>query len=529
MNTELEMARMHLQQKVKELEEQIAERERAESEMKKSEQKWRSLFENLPGGSYIVNHDCIIEDVNDVLCDVTGYRRDELIGQQCTIICPKGPHKCPIFDLGNDRIDNNETSVRAKRGTLVPVIKSARRIPIGDKEVIVENFQDITDRKHLEEQLHNARKMEAVGQFAGGVAHDFNNILTAIIGYGTLLRAKLPEGGPCLARVNQILSAAEKASNLTRSLLTLGKKRVAELAPLCLNECVTGIEGLLRSLIPEDMEFEVRLDEDILTIMGDKTQIEQILINLITNARDSMPDGASVTLSLSSFHMNQAFVETRGFGRPGKYAVLTVTDTGEGMDSETRERIFEPFYTTKGTGKGAGLGLAIVYGVSRQHNGFVEVFSETGKGSSFLVYLPLIEDARREIVAEEDTKDLSGKETVLVAEDEDSVRDLVCAVLENNGYKVLSASNGMEAVAKFREHREVVDLALFDVIMPGMNGKDAFDEIRKMAPEAKVLFMSGYTGNILNSKGIMEEGLTFIAKPVSPGKLLGKIRSILDA
>jgi PAS domain S-box-containing protein len=307
MNSELETARSQLQDKVMELENQMGERERAESELKTSEQKWHSLFENLPGGSFTVNDNYIIEDVNDVLCAVTGFRREELIGQLCGIICPKGPHKCPIFDLGQERIDNNETAVKARDGKLVPIIKSARRIPVGHKDVIVENFQDITDRKYLEEQLHHASKMEAVGQLAGGVAHDFNNILTAIIGYGTLLQTRFPAGDPSRAKVDQILGAAERASNLTRSLLTLSRKRVVELQPLRLNDCVSGMEGLLSRLIREDIEFRTLVPEEVLTVLGDKTQVEQILINLITNARDSMPEGGAVTLRLTSMEMHDGF------------------------------------------------------------------------------------------------------------------------------------------------------------------------------------------------------------------------------
>jgi PAS domain S-box-containing protein len=528
MNSDLITARSALQEKVRELESQFGERERAEAELKTSEEKWHSLYENLPGGSFTVNDNYIIEDVNDVLCAVTGFTRAELVGQRCGIICPKGPHKCPIFDLGKERIDNNETAVKAKDGRLVPIIKSARRIPFGNSDVIVENFQDITDRKHLEEQLHHARKMEAVGQLAGGVAHDFNNILTAIIGYGTLLQMGFPEGDPSRAKVDQILGAAERAAELTRSLLTLSRKRVVELQPLLLNDCVSEMKGLLSRLIREDIEFRTDIAVEPLTVMGDKTQMEQILINLVTNARDSMPDGGVVTLRLTLLEMDEGFVGNRGFGNPGRYAVLTVGDTGFGMDEETRERIFEPFYTTKAMGKGTGLGLAIVYGIAQQHNGFVEVLSAPGEGSTFHVYLPLAEAACSaiEIVAEAET--LQGTETILLAEDEEAVRELVRSVLEDSGYRVLAAHNGMEAVEKFSEHGGRIDLLVFDVIMPKMNGKDAYDQIRKEAPGVRALFMSGYTGDILNNKGIIDEGLSFIAKPVAPGQLLRKIRTILD-
>jgi len=529
MNTEMVSARADLQEKVRELEEQIWERERAEQDLKKSEEKWHSLYENLPGGCFTVNDQYVIEDVNDVLCAVTGYAREDLIGQLCGIICPKGPHKCPIFDLGKERIENDETAVKARDGNLVPIIKSARRIPVGTRDVIVENFQDITDRKLLEEQLQHARKMEAVGQLAGGVAHDFNNILTAIIGYGTLLQMKIAEEDPLRGKVDQILGAAERAADLTRSLLTLSRRRVVELLPVVLSDCVTDLEGLLSRLIREDIDFRTEIVVGPLTVMGDKSQLEQILINLVTNARDSMPDGGSLLLRLDRREMDESFVHHHGFGEPGKYAVLEVSDSGMGMDRQTRERIFEPFFTTKRIGKGTGLGLAIVYGIVQQHNGFIEVTSEEGIGSTFHVYLPEIESKSPCDSLPGEAEPAGGTETILLAEDEQTVRALVRSVLEKYGYTVLVADNGADAVERFREHRDGIDLLILDVIMPKMNGKDVFNLIRSEAPQMKALFMSGYTGDILSNKGILEEGLSFISKPVPPKSLLRKVRLVLEA
>ncbi|MRR56692.1 MAG: response regulator [Deltaproteobacteria bacterium] len=529
MNTEMVSARADLQGKVRELEEQIRERERAEQDLKNSEEKWHSLYENLPGGCFTVNDQYVIEDVNDVLCAVTGYAREDLIGQLCGIICPKGPHKCPIFDLGKERIENDETAVKASDGNLVPIIKSARRIPVGSRDVIVENFQDITDRKLLEEQLQHARKMEAVGQLAGGVAHDFNNILTAIIGYGTLLQMKIVEEDPLRGKVDQILGAAERAADLTRSLLTLSRRRVVELLPVVLSACVTDMEGLLSRLIREDIDFRTDIVVGPLTVMGDKSQLEQILINLVTNARDSMPDGGSLLLRLDRREMDESFVHHHGFGQPGKYAVLEVSDSGMGMDRQTRERIFEPFFTTKRIGKGTGLGLAIVYGIVQQHNGFIEVTSEEGIGSTFHVYLPEIESKYPCDSLPGEAEPAGGTETILLAEDEQTVRALVQSVLEKYGYTVLVADNGADAVERFREHRDRIDLLILDVIMPKMNGKDVFNLIRSEAPRMKALFMSGYTGDILSNKGILEEGLSFISKPVPPKALLRKVRLVLEA
>lgn len=529
MNRELTAARAELQGKVKELEDEIGERQRAEDKLKSSEKKWHSLYENLPGGSFTVNRDYIIEDVNDVLCSITGYSKEELIGRKCGVICPKGPHKCPIFDLGKERIENDETAVKARDGKLVPIIKSARRISVDDQDVIVENFQDITDRKHLEDQLNHAGKMEAVGQLAGGVAHDFNNILTAILGYATLLRLQLPADGPERAKVEQIIGGAERAADLTRSLLTLSRKQVVELRPVDVNTCVTGMQGLLTSLVPEDIEFTIDLADDRLVVMGDKSQLEQILINLVSNARDSMPEGGKLTLRLERCEVNDVMYQNHVSIVPGIYVMLSVSDTGIGMDEQTRERIFEPFYTTKAMGKGTGLGLAIVYGIVQQHNGYIFVTSESGSGSVFTVFLRDIEAEPVDVPVAGKPEPVGGGETVLLAEDELSVRDLIRSVLEEFGYTVLLAENGEEALRIFEENRERIDVLIFDVIMPKKNGKEAYDMIRALDPSIPALFMSGYTGDVLNNKGIREEGLNFLAKPVSPEQVLRKVRLLLDA
>jgi CheY-like chemotaxis protein len=289
------------------------------------------------------------------------------------------------------------------------------------------------------------------------------------------------------------------------------------------------MEGLLTRLIREDIEFRTEMASGALMVMGDRSQLEQVLINLVTNAGDSMPEGGALTLSLAQTEIDGAFIEGNGFIQAGSYAVITVADTGTGMDEETRERIFEPFYTTKGVGKGTGLGLAIVYGIVKQHNGYIRVASEPGEGAEFRVYLPLIE---AQPVAQQPPptgEPLEGSETVLLAEDEQTVRDLMRSILEEHGYTVLEAVNGMEAVEHYSMHRNLVDLLVMDVIMPKMNGKDAIDAIRRVSPDVKVLFTSGYTGDVLNNKGIEEEGLHFVAKPVVPRELLRKVRHILDS
>ncbi len=493
-----------------------------------AEKKWHSLFTNLPGGSFAVNSDYIIEEVNDVVCRLTGYAREELIGKPCGIICPKGPHYCPIFDLGKESIDNNETAVKARNGHHVPVIKSVRRIQAGTGDLVVENFHDITDRKLLEEQLGHAQKMEAVGQLAGGVAHDFNNILTAIIGYGNLLQMKLSGNEALSNYVSQILYSAERAANLTGSLLAFSRKQIVSLQEVSLNEIIGRAEKLLSRLVREDIEIGVLTGPDCV-VRADAMQIEQVLMNLVTNARDSMPDGGLITIGTEQVTLDAEFVRSRGYGAPGRYVMISVSDSGKGMEESIRERAFEPFFTTKETGKGTGLGLAIVYGIVKQHEGYIEVSSEPGKGSTFRIYLPIIADLVRQEEPAATGEFPRGTETVLLAEDETVVRTLARSVLEEFGYTVIEAVDGADAVDRFRDHNERIQLVILDVIMPKMNGKLAHDRIKTIRPDTKVLFMSGYAGDILNNRGILEENLSFVPKPLEQGLFLKKIRELLDS
>jgi two-component system cell cycle sensor histidine kinase/response regulator CckA len=492
-----------------------------------AEEKWHSLYYNLPGGSFTVNDRYIIEDVNDVLCSVTGYKKEELVGQKCGIICPKGPHKCPIFDLGKERIDNDETSVKGKDGRLVPIIKSARRVPSGKREMIIENFQDITDRRKLEEQLRHAQKMEAIGQLAGGVAHDFNNILTAIIGFANLLQMKMENRDPLARFVDQIMYSAERAANLTGSLLAFGRKQVLELRPVSINESIRKAETLLSRLVREDIVIRAVTGADCV-IMADTIQIEQILMNLVTNARDAMPEGGLIVIGTERVELDEEFVRTNGYETPGTFVVVSVSDTGEGMDANIRERIFEPFFTTKETGKGTGLGLSIVYGIVKQHKGYINVYSEIGKGTTFRIYLPVICDDSEGLEIREATDLPRGSETILLAEDEPTVRNLTGTVLEEFGYQVIVAEDGITAVEKFKENGDRISLLVTDVIMPGKNGREVCNELRKIRPDLKVLFMSGYSGDILNRNGVLEENLNFISKPITNSVLLCKVRDLLD-
>ncbi len=400
---------------------------------------------------------------------------------------------------------------------------------------LVFTLLNVTERRRMEdalrkseEQLYHARKMDAMGRFAGGITHDFNNILTAIIGYGSMVQMKLKEDDPVMNYVKQILASSEKAANLTKSLLAFSRKQIISPKPVNLNEIIKGIEKLFRRLIGEDIGLRIIPADVDLTVMADIGQIEQVLMNLATNARDAMPDGGHLTMETSVVEIGEEYLRRGLFERKGRYALLTVTDTGIGMDEKTRERIFEPFFTTKEVGKGTGLGLAIVDGIINQHNGYINVYSEPGRGTTFKMYLPLIEGEIKEIQQDVIPAIKGGTETLLLAEDDTDVRSLIKDILESYGYKVIDAADGEDALRLFHKNREDIRMAILDVVMPRKNGREVYEEIKRIVPDIKVLFMSGYTADIISEKGILKAGLDFISKPVSPKDLLKLVREILD-
>lgn len=389
--------------------------------------------------------------------------------------------------------------------------------------------EDITEKKRLEEQLRHSQKLEAVGQLAGGVAHDFNNILTAIIGYGNLLLMKKGDDEVVRNYAEHVLTLSEKAAHLTQSLLVFSRKQVINPQPLEVNSLIRRVEKILARIIGEDIDLRADLAEGEITVRADSTNLEQIFMNLATNARDAMhPGGGVLSISTGVVELGHDFVSMHGYGAPGRYAAISVSDTGCGMDEETQKRIFEPFFTTKEVGKGTGLGLAVVYGIIKQHNGYVNVYSTPGIGSTFRIYLPIIEESAAARVNEEPVEIRGGTETILLAEDETEVREVNRSMLEEFGYTVIEAVDGEEAVEKFRERGAGVDLLLFDLMMPRKNGREALDEIRRARPDVRAIFMSGYAADIMRAKGALAAGTEFISKPASPGELLKKVREALD-
>jgi signal transduction histidine kinase len=390
----------------------------------------------------------------------------------------------------------------------------------------IESMRDITEVKRLEAQLRQAQKMESVGTLAGGIAHDFNNILTTLIGYATITQMKMGKNNPLRSHVDQILSASQKAADLTRSLLTFSREQPVSLIPLDINNTIKAAKKLLKRLLTEDIELRTSLTKDDTVVMADKSQMDQILFNLVTNARDAMPKGGMLTIQTGITAMDKEFTRIHGFGEPGRYVLISVSDTGTGMDEATRDKIFDPFFTTKETGKGTGLGLTTVYGIIKQHNGHITVYSEPKQGTTFRIYLPAADTrAGRETNTEPFVS--TGNETILIAEDNEGVRHVMREALQEYGYKTIEAIDGEDAINKFKQHQDI-DLIIIDSVMPKKNGCEVYGEIRKINSHIKVLFTSGHTKDIVLNKGIEDGEFDFIAKPLLFNEFLQKVREVLD-
>ncbi len=525
------------------------EHKRTEGALLESEKRYKKLVESVTDYIYSVK----VEEGRPVATShgpgciaVTGYAVDEYgadpylwfrivyeedrdaVREQAEKILSGAAH--PL----EHRIIHKDGSIRWVKNTPVPHYDEKKRL-IGYDGLIT----DITEFKKLEAQLRHTQKMEAVGQLAGGIAHDFSNILTAIIGYGSLLHLKMKDDDPMRVTVEQIIASAERAANLTQSLLAFSRKRVINPRPVNLNEIVRRVGKLLVRIIGEDIEVKTVLNPlspvskeggEIfdLTVMADSGEIEQVLMNLCTNARDAMPEGGALTIETGLVKLGEEYIRAHGYGRLGTYALLTVTDTGTGIDEKTKSRIFEPFFTTREMGKGTGLGLSMAYGIVKQHNGYINVYSEVGKGTTIKIYLPIVKAECDETKPVQVTRSLKGTETILLVEDDEEVRNLTKEVLEGFGYKVIDAVDGEDGMNKFMESTERIELLILDVVMPKKNGKEVYEAIKAISPGIKVLFTSGYTKNIIHRKGIVEEGMDLIFKPLSPKELLIRVREALD-
>jgi two-component system cell cycle sensor histidine kinase/response regulator CckA len=396
-----------------------------------------------------------------------------------------------------------------------------------EKFVIVN--RDVSEQRQLEEKFRQAQKMEAVGRLSGGVAHDFNNLLGVIIGYAEFLQENLDPENSLRSSVDEILKAGKRAASLTRQLLAFSRQQVLDPKVLDLNAVVSDMDKMLRRLIGEDIELSTVLGADLGRLKADQGQLEQVLLNLVVNARDAMPQGGKLLIDAQNMEMDEAFVRRYPYPvQPGPYVCLTVTDSGIGMDAETKARAFEPFFTTKEKGKGTGLGLSTVYGVVKQSGGYIDIYSSPGAGTSFKIYLPRVQDA---ITAESPTgaaTSFTGNETILLAEDETSLRKLTRNTLELCGYKVLEAKDGVDALEVSGRYNGPIDLLLTDMVMPGMGGRALAQELARRRPEVRLAYMSGYTGQTVGSQGPVDPGSVFLLKPFTKELLTRKIREALD-
>lgn len=523
---------VELMKKNVELSKELAERIRIEKALAESEDTYHTIFETTGNASLIIDEDTTIITANKAAEELFGISKEELEGKKSwtEFVSREDLERMKKYHYDR-RIDPSsvtkqyEATFIDRYGNKKNVLVVANIIPGTVKSIAT--IIDITERKRLEEQLLQSQKMEAIGTLAGGVAHNFNNLLTVILGYGELIKYKVKNDDVLNRYLDSIISSAEKGKRLTQGLLAFSRKQMSNPKPIDLNEVISDSEKILKRLIGEDIILEARLAETDIIVLADHGQIEQILINLVTNARDAMPRGGFINIETSLFYMDEDFIAGHGYGKKGYYGVITVSDTGSGIEEKYMERIFEPFFTTKEVGKGTGLGLSIVYGAVKQNKGYLDVKSEVNKGTTFRIYLPLIESAP--IPQKKQTAEVpcGEGETILVAEDDESLRLLIKTILEQNNYKVLTATDGEDALKIFYEKNKEINLVMLDVIMPRMNGKEAYDRIKEVSPDTPALFISGYTAEFIRSKDIGIKEVELIQKPVLPQELLKKVRSIL--
>jgi|1186.fasta_scaffold00648_2 two-component system cell cycle sensor histidine kinase/response regulator CckA len=513
----------------------ITDRKRAEEEIRNSQRKLRIHFDNTPLAVVEWDLHFRVTDWNPSAERIFGYSRAEAIGQHASFIVP------PQY---RDHVDNIWQALISQRGgersTNDNVTKSGRTIscewyntPLIDDSGkvlgVASLVQDMTERVTLEERLRQSQKMEAVGRLAGGVAHDFNNLLTVILGYAQLLADGVPHGTRLTDSTEAIKTAAEKAAGITRQLLAFSRKQVLSPRVISLNDILLNLDSLLRRLIGEDVEVMTVPAADLGRVKADPSQLEQVIMNLALNARDAMPNGGNLTLETANTYLDESYAHQHQPVVPGRYVMLAVSDTGEGMNAETQARIFEPFYTTKEVGKGTGLGLSMVYGIIKQSGGYIWVYSEPNRGTTFKVYLPRV-DQPPEAGAIETTGNrvLRGTETILLVEDDEQIRQLSSSVLAHCGYNVLVAGTPEQALELCKANQDKIRLLVTDVVMPRMNGKQLADQILKSCPDLKVLYVSGYTNNAIVHYGVLESGLHFLAKPFTLSALVAKVREVLD-
>ena len=511
------------------------------TELKEAERQYRDIFEGALEGMYRTTPQGRSLAANPALAKMLGYDSAEEFISAITDTAhqlwmePDERARCMQLLEDHEVVRGFDCQLRRKDGTTVWVSINLRKVSPDEQTVYYEGFiEDITERKRvegekakLEDRLRQAQKLESIGRLAGGVAHDFNNLLTVINGYSEFLLKRLKATDPLRSYANQIREAGERAASLTKQLLAFSRRQAIEPRVLDLNMTIRESAPMLRRLIGEDVVLKTQLEECLGQVLADPDQIHQVLMNLVVNARDAMPDGGRLDIATTNMELDEENAAIHPAATPGRYVLMTVTDTGNGMDATTRQRIFEPFFTTKEIGKGTGLGLSTVYGIIRQNGGWVDVSSEVGVGTSFEVYLPRIDACPVPDKHGSRAATGGGRETILVVEDQTTVRHFAGTALRQYGYHVVEASDGYEAMSLADQYAGEIQLLLTDVVMPGMNGKELSERLKGLRPNLKILFTSGYTADVIADRGVLDRGVAFLHKPFGPEELAAKVREML--
>jgi len=512
----------------------ISEQKKAEERLKESEEMFRTLFDYAPDAFYLIDFEGKFIDGNQAAQNLIGYTPEELVGKnfmEMDLMPPEELEKAATLFLRNlqgQPTGPDEYVLKRKDKKLIFAEMRTIPIKIRGRDVVLGIARDITERKELEQQLQQAQRLEVVGRLSGGIAHDFNNLMTTVIGNAELILMSVSESDPVREDVLEIKKAGERAASLTHQLLAFSRRQVLQPKILDLNSVVQEMDRMLRRVIGEDIDLETDLSPDLGHVEVDPGQVEQILMNLAVNARDAMPEGGKLTIETENIELGEEYARSHVAVTPGSYVMLAVSDNGMGMTRDVQAQIFEPFFTTKDLGKGTGLGLATVYGIVKQSGGNIWVYSEPGEGATFKIYLPRVEKmASGPERSETAVETLRSSETILLVEDDEMLRNTAIKILKGQGYHVLAASDGREALDLCQEHDGVIHLLLTDVVMPVMGGLDLSNQAKRLRPNLKMVFMSGYTDNAIVHRGVLDKGVAFLQKPFTPERLARKLREVL--
>jgi len=511
----------------------VSDRKQAQAQAERSESDYRSLFEHATVGIFRSTVEGKLLAVNPALVALLGCASaDDLRARNIREFYANADDRTRILQqFEHADVATGEVIWKRKDGAAISIRLRIRQVrgPTGEPDCLEGIAEDVTQQRSLELQIRQVQRLEAVGRLAGGIAHDFNNVLTAITGFSSLLLDELPAEDPKRQDVEEIRAAAARAATLTRQLLAFSRRQVLQPVVLDVNTLVRTLDRMLQRLIGEDVKLETRLAPSLAAVRADPGQLEQVIMNLAVNARDAMPRGGRLTIETADVVLDEAYARQHPGAKAGPQVLLAVTDTGTGMDAETRSHIFEPFFTTKGLGQGTGLGLSTVYGIVQQSGGHIAVYSEPGRGTSFKIYLPQVPDAVPGAEAlSAQIPAAGGRETVLLAEDDPAVRDVTSEILAQRGYRVLRAPDGQSALEIARSHAGEIPLLVTDIVMPGMTGPELATALQAERPGVRVLYMSGYTDDSVVRHGVLAEGMPYLQKPFTPDALARKVRELLD-